>query len=190
MSLIPLGFWAASGGGAAAAYDLLETQVLASSAASVTFTGLDTLAAGYQHLQIRVTARTNLAASTSDILAMRFNSDSGSNYAHHQLQGNGSTVTSGNSTSTSYIYSMQLPGNSSTANAFTAGVLDILDFSSASKNSTTRSLSGKAESANHIALRSGLWINTAAVTAIELYTFLGGSLVTGSRFSLYGIKGA
>lgn len=169
------------------AYDLLETQVLSSSAASVTFTGLGSYS-DYKHLQVRAAARTNLAASTSDILALRFNSDSGSNYAHHQIQANGSTVSSGSSTSSSYIYSMQLPGNSSTANAFTAGVLDILDFSSASKNTTTRSLSGKAESDNHIALRSGLWINTASVTAIELYTFLGGSLVAGSRFSLYGVK--
>jgi len=42
---------------------------------------------------------------------------------------------------------------------------------------------------NNIALKSGLWVNTAAVTSIS-FANSSGDMVAGTRFSLYGIKGA
>jgi hypothetical protein len=39
-----------------------------------------------------------------------------------------------------------------------------------------------------VALISGFWNNTAAVTSASLTPSTGASFVTGSRFSLYGIK--
>jgi hypothetical protein len=38
-------------------------------------------------------------------------------------------------------------------------------------------------------LNSGLWRSTASVTDIQLFPNVGTNWVTGSRFSLYGIKG-
>ena len=169
--------------------DFLEEVVITSPATSVTFSGLDSYAtAGYKHLQIRAVGRSDRAAS-QDALYMRFNSDTGSNYATHYLLGSGSTVSSGSSVSTAYIQPMVLTGATDTpTTGFDAAIIDLLDFSNSSKNTTIRALNGKAGTVTAIRLWSGFWNNTAAVTSISLTTFVG-QLVAGSRFSLYGSKG-
>jgi hypothetical protein len=171
-------------------YDLLETQVLTSTAASVTFSSLSTYAADYQHLQIRGAARIDLGQPFGSV-SLRLNLDTGNNYAKHELGGNGSSVfSSANTSVSSMIDLIQTPGASNDANAFGALVLDVLDPFSTSKYSTVRCLSGRAVSSNpRVGLSSGVWMNTASLTDITLVG-QGGSLVTGSRFSLYGIKAA
>lgn len=177
----------ASSGGAAGAYDLLETTVLSTTSSSVTFSSLGSYASTYKHLQIRATMRAN--GTTLTTFRIRLNGDTGSNYASHRLLGNGSTVTSSASTSSVAMFlGNRLPGDS-TANSFTASVIDILDFGSSSKNTTIRNLSGFSDGVNghNIVLSSGFWNNTAAVTSIEVSS-ASDSFVSGSRFSLYGVK--
>ena len=197
MGLIPLGFGAASGAGGAptsAAYELITTTVLGSDTTSVTFSGLGTSAAAYKHLQIRATARTNTASSSGNAIAMRLNGDSGANYAFHILNGasdGGGAVQSYAGSSQTSFFMGSHTGASSTASAFAGNVIDILDFASTSKNKTARGLAGHANaSLSRIRLYSGLWMSTAAVTSITLYdeTVGSNSFVTGSRFSLYGLK--
>lgn len=166
--------------------DFLEEVVLTSSAASVTFSGLDSYAtAGYKHLQIRYVIRSDWGATSSQN-NITFNSDTGSNYAYHLLIGSGSSVSSLGYTSRSFIYGGIGTGANSATGAFGTGVIDILDFS-ATKNTTVRTLNG-ANDINRIGLDSGLWINTSAVTSATL-TSIQGSYIAGSRFSLYGSKG-
>jgi len=190
---IPLGVLAVAGAGGGGAlstdFDLLETTVLTTTTASVTFSNLDNYSA-YKHLQIRAVARGTRTGTGLNSFYVRFNSDTGTNYAYHRLEGNGSAVASAASTSADRIQLQDLlPQLTSTANAFGAFVLDVLDFSSSSKNTTTRCLHGghvTDEKAVH--LTSGVWLNTNAVTSITLLE-QSGNLDTGSRFSLYGIKG-
>ena len=174
---------------AAGAYDLLETQTLGTAVASVTFTGLDTLAAGYQHLQLRMTARSTFAVDAVYNADLIFNGDSGSNYSFHQLLGNGSSVTSTSGTSASSITLPNwIPGSSTTSNAFGGMVMDILDFSSTSKNTTIRTLAGATTSGqSEVVMHSGLYISTDAVTSLAISSSVA-NLDTGSRFSLYGIR--
>ena len=193
MSLILLGILNSQvTGGGAGAYDLLETQVLTSSASSVTFTGLDTLAAGYQHLQIRGTVRKDGGTGEfADNMQFVFNSDTGTNYAYHFLFGGAVVVQSSSVTNDDSIQIANVvPRTTAPAGLFGAFVTDILDFSSPSKNTTTRTLSGSI-SANEqdVALSSGLYISTSAITTIAISPTVH-NFVAGSRFSLYGIKGA
>jgi len=190
MSLIPFGFWAASGaGGGVAAYDLLETTTLATSASSVTFSGLDTLAAGYAHLQIRAVIKTDRAGNLDNLIG-RLNGDTGSNYSRHYLYGDGSSVGSASSTPVDRMYMGRLPGDR-TADSFSPTIIDILDFSSSAKNTTLRTLNGNLDGtyATEIYFTGNAWFDTDPVTSIELYGN-SSNLVSGSRFSLYGIKGA
>jgi len=187
MSLIPLGFWAASGGGGGAgAFDLLETTTLTSSASSVTFSGLDAYS-DYKHLQIRAVGRTTQYGG----LWIQINSDTGNNYARHRLNANGTNVTSSSATSQSYVnFDNVFVGALQDGNAqvYGAAVVDILDFSSSSKNTTLRALGGnRSTSYGMINFSSGLWNSTAAATSIKLYDDVA-NLVAGSRFSLYGVK--
>ena len=176
-------------GGAAAAYDLLETQALTSSASSVTFTGLGSYS-DYKHLQIRYTIQYINGTTGTTAMNLQFNNDTGSNYAKHQLTGNGSTVTSGATTSSSNIQ-LSDAGTRPSETSFGAGVIDILDFSSSAKNTTIKALYGAiTPSEDYVYLTSGLWNSTSAVTSIKHFSVSGFSFATGSRFSLYGIKGA
>jgi hypothetical protein len=130
-------------------------------------------------LQIRAVVR------GSFFLNIRLNGDSGSNYAIHSLQGNGSSVSSSSTTSASTAEFVGSAGGSEDANAFGALVVDFLDAYSGSKNTTMRGLGGKSTSNPRIALDSSLWNNTAAISSMELF---GGTWVAGSRFSLIGSK--
>jgi hypothetical protein len=197
MSFILLGILnaQAAGGDAGGAYDLLETQILTSSASSVTFTGLDTLASGYQHLQLRIVARGDSDSTTRDF-RFNYNSDTGANYSYHALFGNSTAVQSNNGSSKNLgQISDFFPASKITANVFGASIIDILDFNSTTKNKTMRAFSGSpaptpsGESVSpRIKLDSALWNSTAAITSFNCYLETG-NFVTGSRFSLYGIRG-
>ena len=186
MSLIPFGFWAASGGGGAAGgFDLLETTILTTTASSVTFDNLDAYS-GYRNLQIRIVARSNVGAGNSSLVGLGVNGDTGSNYVWHFIRGTGSIVQSDAGTNkTSMERLFYIPGPNATANAFGSGVIDILDFSSSSKNTTARALGGEVGADSQIALASGAFFNTAAVTSLEIKDLFGSFIAT-SRFSLYG----
>jgi len=182
--LIPLGFFAASGG-AAGSFDLLETVSLSSSAASVTFSNLGTYASIYRHLQIRHTSRGDVDSGT---LFATFNGVGGTSYAAHRLLGDGSSVASSAFTSRANMFFGANGSSDNSANIFAAGVLDILDFASTTKNTTIRSISGNAGNfSRNVTLTSSLFNSTAAVTSITIAGNLG-NLVAGSRFSLYGVK--
>ena len=171
-----------------AAYDLLETEILTGSQASVTFSSLNsTYGADYQHLQIRVTARTD-RSSALDFLNIRFNADDTlSNYARHLLVGDGSAVNSAASTGASTITNIgAIAGNTFTANGFGSHVIDILDPFETTKNTTVRSIGGLAST--EVNFNSILYIDTAAITSIKLQTYNGPNFVTGSRFTLIGLK--
>jgi hypothetical protein len=187
----PLGILSAAGAGGAAFssdYELIETQILGSNQASVIFSSLGTYSSTYKHLQIRLLGRQTLAAGGQGDIYVRFNADSSSNYARHFLQGNGSTVTSGATANNSFALGGQAPYNNETTGAFGGSVIDILDAYSTTKNKTIRALSGSHSSnAPVIQIASGHWRNTASITSITLSLF--DIWLTGSRFSLYGIKG-
>jgi hypothetical protein len=81
-----------------------------------------------------------------------------------------------------------MPGASATANTFAAGVIDLLDYADTNKTKVVRAFIG-SQSSDRMSFGSSLWNSTSAVTALQLREPSGLNLVTGSRFSLYGIKG-
>ena len=188
--LIPLGI-IASAGVSAGSFDLLETQVLGSSQTTITFASLSGLGSTYKHLQIRAVTRNTSTAGGGNTYGangiIRFNGVSTSSYRTHYLQGDGSSAVSGDYGSVTGVYVQDLGGSwdSNTANQFAASVIDILDPFDTNKNTTTRGLTG----VSRIQLDSGAWFNTAAITNITI-TQDGSQFKQGSRFSLYGIKGA
>lgn len=170
----------AAGGGA---YDLLETVNLTVDTATVTFSNLDTYASTYKHLQIRA------VANASGDTFIRFNGVTSSAYNDHVLRGIGTSVQSTNLGTGSEMPVDFRDYDSGSGNRYGAGVVDILDFSSTSKNKTIRALAGNTDSDAfpRINLHSGLFRNTAAITSITIGAS-GSDLRRESRFSLYGIK--
>jgi hypothetical protein len=172
-------------------YEWLETQVLPSTQTTVTFSNLDTnYGSTYQHLQIRASIRSSRSA-TDSIYYIRFNGISTSGaYRAHFLRGTGSAISS-ESVTASYpngiIVFGGLPATTNTSGLFGGGIIDILDPFETTKNTTTRALVGQSGSFSRVALESGFWINTAAVTSISLVDVFGG-FIQDSRFSLYGLR--
>jgi hypothetical protein len=189
MTLSALGIFSAAGAGGAAAltdYELIETQILSSSTPSITFSSLGTYSSTYKHLQVRYTARSSAAVPGNGVLG-RLNGVTSATYAQHFLYGNGATVQSGAATSqTSALVGLESAA-SATANIFGAGVIDLLDAYSTTKNKTLRTFTGVAD-LPRVDLHSSVFINTASITSFELRPEAG-NFVSGSRFSLYGIKG-
>jgi hypothetical protein len=184
----PLGILSAAGAGGIAvepAYELIATEILGSSQASVTFSSLGDYSSTYKHLQIRATIRNTGASFAS--WGLRFNGDTSSSYSRHSLSGNGSGVGSGGGANESSGFIGGSPTDASVAGSFGGIVIDILDPFSTSKNTTTRNLNGYAT--DDIGLVSTLWINTTPVSSMTIYSRSGGNIRFGSRFSLYGIKG-
>ncbi len=191
MSLIPLGFWAASGGQAAGAgaYDLLETTILTSSASSVTFSSLGDYS-DYKHLQIRAVGRISTAINYTAAY-MKFNGDSASNYSAHELVGTGSSVSSGGQANATQPFIWRVAGANATSGSFGAALIDILDAFSTTKYKTVRSLSGghyiNASNPAIIQLTSSNWRSTSATNSLEFQS-ASGDFVAGPRISLYGVK--
>jgi len=178
-------------GGGAPAYDLLETTTLATTTSSVTFSSLGAYS-DYEHLEMRILGRNAEAGSGHNRIDIKLNGDTGSNYASHNIKGNGSTVTSGaiNSATSINPATNAFPSSLNTAGAFGAAIISILNFSGTTKNPTLRLFMGSGLSNGDVSLSSGLRTNTEAITSVAIAEGSGQGFVAGSRFSLYGIKGA
>jgi hypothetical protein len=186
---MPLGWVSASGaGGAKFDYELISTTVLGANTASVSFNLTGTQQAAYKHLQVRILARSTSAVS-EDNFKLNFNSDTASNYVQHVLYGTGSAVSSNWPGGTqTYVQPGSTVGASAASNVFSGHVIDILDAFSTSKNKTLRSFVGFPDSSVYrVQLYSGLWLSTSAISSLSFAT--NANLATGSRFSLYGVRG-
>ena len=184
-----MGLLGASVPAAAGAFDLLETTILTSSASSVTFSGLDAYS-DYKHLQIRALVKSYTGGTGREDLYIRFNSVGSSQYASHDIQGNGSAVREGASTNdTEIIIPDSVPrGSDGTSGNFSALVLDILDYSSTNKNTTLRGFGGMSGDETRIGLYSGLFLYQDAITSMTFTIENSESFISSTRFSLYGVK--
>ena len=175
--------------GAASDYDLLESEILTGVQASVTFSSLNsTYGSTYSHLQIRGVVQTTRSSSL-DSLRIQVNSDTGSNYAYHFIQGgNPPSLTSGNASSQTNIFAGYSPGITNSY-SWEPVVIDILDAFNTNKYSTFRYLSGMVDPNWQLPMfGSGLWMNTNALDEIKLFPDVGGAFSIGTRLSLYGLR--
>jgi hypothetical protein len=163
------------------AFESIATATGNGSSGTITFSSIPST---YQHLQIRL----QVIASGGGGQAIRFNSDTGNNYARHNVGGNGSSVFAGGTASTNQIFI----GDDSAATNPATMIVDIHDYASTTKNKTVRSFFGHDRNgAGSVYLYSGVWLNTGAVTSLSLgQGNFGGIFDTGTVASLYGIKGA
>jgi hypothetical protein len=174
----------------------LATISLTTTSSSLVFSSIPNT---YTHLQLRCFLRCD-RADTADAPILRFNGDTGSNYAYFILRGDGSSPGSSSAASqTSILTTFEVPAASATAGIFGGMVIDIQDYANTTKYKTVRTLSGR--DTNNVAggaaaMNSGLWfkagsgVTSDAITSITLTPNYGANFVAGSHIALYGIKGA
>ena len=180
-----LGIYASSMRGAVAGdYESIATVTVGSGgSSSITFSSIPST---YQHLQLRGITKNS---STGTFAAMRFNSDTGSNYSAHYLDGDGASVQVGAAPSYDRAY-FGYAGTSSQTNIFGVSVIDILDYKDTNKFKTVRILTGVDVngSGGVVEFSSSAWRSTSAINNINIF-FSSNNLAQYSSFALYGIKG-
>jgi hypothetical protein len=157
-------------------YEKIATNTLGSATASVTFSSIS---GSYTDLVLVVNAG---ASSAGFDFAIRFNSDTGNNYSHTRLRGNGSAASSLRASNNSFINTLSI--------STTIDSNFIVSINNYSNSTTYKSVLMRANN-SAIAVESvvGLWRNTSAITSITISPeFLTANFITGSTFTLYGIK--
>ncbi len=168
---------------------LIQRTTLTTNTATVTFSSIP---ATYQHLQIRIMSRCTRGAANGNLI-LNINSDTGTNYAYHDLSGDGTSATASGSATQARMDLSRSPGTSVTADIFAGTIIDIHDYANTSKNKTVRSFFGydnnSAVTLGNVGLRSGVWLSTNAVTTLAFTSASSSSFTAGSTFALYGFKG-
>lgn len=186
----------------ATGYEHLETQTLSNSNTSVvTFSNLNsTYGSTYQHLAFRIRARGADSNTGSGVLLRMYmngigGDGGGSDYATHLMR----FVNNGTFGSEGYADAPYMFTGFATAQFgdYAVMLIDLLDPFETTKFKTVRSLGGVAETGgvnnlrgSNIALLSGVFKRTNAVTSVSFQFNAGWIFQEGSRFSMYGLRSA
>lgn len=174
-------------------YESISTVTLSGAASSITFSSIPST---YKHLQIRGVGQTSRGTYGNDQMTMRVGNgsvDSGNNYSHHMLSGDGSNA-SATGTANNNIIDLSYKLGTTTSGAFGAFIIDILDYADTNKYKTVRNLAGVdingliSGYGGEIELSSGSWRSFSAINTITLYPNFA-NFTQYTKFALYGIKG-
>lgn len=166
-------------------YTLISSNVLSSSAASVTFSAIPST---YTDLVLRISARSDRATYPAGY-NLRVNgstTDGSTTY----LYGDGATAGSGRQTA-NWIQIGQISGANQTANTFTNAEIYIPNYAGSTKKPMSLFNAQEENSAStyvQMDATAGLYNPTTAITSL-VFGFTGVyNFVSGSSFYLYGIK--
>ena len=158
-------------------YEHIQTQVLTGTTGSLTFNNFS----GYTHLRLVMHGR---AAGNTGI-ALQFNGDTASNYAanYHEAPSSSSTPVAENYRNVNIL---RVVWNGYWQNSYpTMTIVDIHNYANSAGFKTVQAKSGNAYT--YLEYTMGLWRSTAPITSITISN-TGQNLLTGSTFSLHGIK--
>ena len=178
-------------------FESIQTVTVGTTAqSSITFSSIPST---YKHLQIRGIMRNtaNSGGGAEEQLRIRANSDSANNYRSHAIIGNGSSISSWDTGTSSGENAHYLPGygaipmSNAPASTYGVCVIDLLDYSSTNKTKVMRALIGAAKhtsTTSYSNFAGSYWNSTTAINSLELFP-QAGSFIQYSQFALYGIKG-
>lgn len=165
---------------AGSTYTPISTFTIASATTSQSFTSIPNT---YTDLVLVMNLK---GSNASGYPALRFNSDSGTNYSVTFLYGTGTSATAGRSTNASWAY-CQWNSTFSTTNFNYNNIVHIQNYSNTTTNKPYLARAGNASNTTEVI--SGLWRSTAAISTIEVASLVG-NLEIGSTVTLYGIAAA
>jgi len=168
-------------------YEPIATTTLSSAQGSVTFSSIS---GNYTDL-VLITVTTGDRASNVDSLAIRFNSDTGSNYSYTYMAGEVNTgAISGRASNQTNIWCGNFTSNN--IDNPSSVIIQIQNYSNTTTNKTTLSRGNPMAGGGYTAVNAnvGLWRNTAAITSVTVRSETGNNFKSGSTFTLYGIKAA
>jgi hypothetical protein len=170
-----------------ATYTLISSNVLSSSAASVTFSAIP---ATYTDLVVRASLRSDYA-NTIELIKITINANSGSLYSMTGVYGTSTAAASDRDSGTSLNFD-PIDAANNTANTFGNYELYIPSYlASQNKPVGTFAVYEQNSTANNrVQANAGLFRDTAAITSLDFAPRYGSNFVSGSSFYLYGISNA
>lgn len=157
-------------------YDCIATNtVTGSSTITVTFSSIP---ATYTDLIVV----SNYKAVSNNYLMMRFNGDTGFNYARTEMLGNGTSATSQALNNEHYAYIHSVYANAGEMGTF---VTHIMNYANTNVFKTIISRANNVSTGTGLVVN--LWRDTSAINTI-LLTPIGTGFDVSSTFTLYGIK--
>jgi hypothetical protein len=167
-------------------YEPIATNTLGSNATSVTFSSIT---GTYTDLILITSAPTVGGGNNSRGYRFELNSDTGTNYSQTWLSNSTSTPTS---TRESSQTRGRIGGISESASDVTTVITTFLNYSNTTTFKTVLSRSSNLNTNGDTNVFAGvsLYRSTSAITAIKLTMSDNSNFVTGSVFTLYGIKAA
>jgi hypothetical protein len=168
-----------------ATYEAIATTTLGSSSATIS---LASIPSTYTDLVLIISARTDRSGQATDGLNIKFNTDDGNNYSDTELIGNGSSATSIRNSNTSrwLTNDANLPGATATSGVFSTIIVSLQNYQNTNTFKTGLCRFNLASSNTGASV--GLWRSTSAVDTITLISRNNANFVSGSTFTLYGIK--
>ena len=173
-------------------YTLISSNVLSSSAASVTFSSIPST---YTDLVLRCSTRSNYAAEWQGLFLVAFETSVSYNYAGTILSGDGSAAASGRYTANSGIglawdatqtYGANSANN--TANTFSSSETYIPNYTGTATKQTSNFLVGEANTTlGRMQVSAASTPYTSAITTLQVRDIIS-TFAIGSSFYLYGIK--
>jgi hypothetical protein len=162
-----------------ATYEPIATTTLTSANNTVTF---NSISGTYTDLRLVIQAK--YSDSQSQFTTMTFNNDTASNYSNTLLIGNGSTATSERESNKNGFNIMYTGG----ASQWFMTTIDVFNYANTTTFKTTLFRDNVIDT--RVEARVGLWRKTPeAITSIKFYDQFA-NFITGSTFTLYGIKAA
>ena len=163
-----------------ATYEKIATQTTSNGNTSITFSSIS---GSYTDLVLIVSVKGNASLN----LGMRFNSDTGNNYSSTYIYGDGTNVGSGRYTTQDFIRLSNYTEISNTN--YDIKIININNYANTTtyKVALTNAKTAVNPSTAGVELYAGLWRNTNAITAIEIYV-RNSSYAAGGTLTLYGIK--
>lgn len=163
-------------------YEPIATTTLSTATATVTFSSIP-----QTYTDLIIIGQLGQSASNNSV-RYRYNSDSGSNYSYQYVKGTGVGVGNGNEANATSGYIAEVSGDSVLNCIFRC---NILNYTNTTTYKTLVSRGGRASEAVDLVVST--WRSTSAITSISIAqgaTFPTNNLISGSTFTLYGIKAA
>ena len=171
-------------------YTLISSNVLSSSAASVTFSAIPST---YTDLVLRISGRYSAAVVAAIIQLQPNGNTTSTNYSQTSVRGTGATASSTNDSTSggrAYLPMGYIAGDSATANTFGSVEYYIPNYATTaakpmSGNSAAESNTSTISFVNYAT--AGLFHNTTPLTSLVILPN-SDNFMAGSSFYLYGIK--
>jgi hypothetical protein len=166
-------------------YTPIATQTLGSNVTSITFSSIPSI---YTDLILISSCAVTGGANS---VYLRFNGDTTSNYSWTYAYGDGTSAASGRGSNAAYGIGAYFVTPSATLGG-SINILNVMNYANTTTNKTAIGRSN-ANGSTYPGAETlvNLWRSTAAISSIALlFNTAGPEFVSGSTFTLYGIKAA